>query len=152
MLVKNVGGNDMYTVVLLGALGIHSYEDIRKQEITVSITLLFGVIGVFLHVIYGKESIYFMMAGALTGLLLCGISVMSGGKIGMGDGVVTTLTGFYLGAQKNIELMIVSTIFAGLYGLFGMWRFQYNTKTRIPMIPFFLLGYLTLLAFEGICK
>ena len=136
MLVKNVGGNHMQTVVLLGALGIHSYEDIRKQEITVSITLLFGVIGVFLHVIYGKESIFFMMAG---------------GKIGIGDGVVTTLTGFYLGAQKNIELMIVSSIFAGLYGLFGMWRFQYNTKTRIPMIPFFLLGYLTLLILEGVC-
>ena len=83
--------------ILLGTLGVHSFEDVKRREITVTLTLFSGIVGILLHLLLHRQSIYEMLAGALLGVFLLAFSYVSGGKIGMGDGAVFMLTGLYLG-------------------------------------------------------
>lgn len=129
------------TYVLLGTLGVHSIEDIKQKEITVTITLFSGIVGVVLHLLFQNQSIYDMLAGVLPGIFLLVLCRLTGGKIGMGDGIVFMLTGLYLGLFENLILMFLSFLLAGVCGLFLSAIRHCGRTEKLPLIPFLFLGY-----------
>lgn len=131
--------------VLLGTLGIHSIEDIRKKKITITITLFSAILGVVLHLCFQNQSIYSMLAGMLSGGVIVGISRITGGMIGMGDGMVFMLTGLYLGVEKNLGLMFLSFALAGVWALISMILFHKKKNDRIPFVPFLFISYVILI-------
>lgn len=131
--------------VLLGTLGIHSIEDIRKKKITITITLFSAILGVVLHLCFQNQSIYSMLAGMLSGGVIVGISRITGGMIGMGDGMVFMLTGLYLGVEKNLSLMFLSFALAGVWALISMILFHKKKNDRIPFVPFLFISYVILI-------
>lgn len=126
--------------ILWGTLGIYCIEDIRKKQITVSLAILSAIAAVIMHLCYQTESIYSMLAGALVGSLILIVSKITNGKIGMGDGVVFMLTGFYLGAEKNLELMFLSFCLAGIWAWIKVFLFH-KGKEELPFLPFLFLAY-----------
>lgn len=127
--------------VLLGTLGVHSIEDLREKKITVTVTLFSGILGVLLHLLFRRQSIYEMLAGMLSGTIILAVSRFTGGKIGMGDGIVFMLTGLYLGVLKNFTLMFLSFSLAGIWGVYLMAARGHKKNEKIPLIPFLFLGY-----------
>lgn len=127
--------------VLLGTLVVHSIEDIREKKITVNITLFSGIIGVLLHLLFQNQSIYEMLAGTLPGCAILLLACLTKGKIGTGDGIVFMLTGLYLGFGKNMMLMSISFLLAGVYGLFLLIQREEGEDQNMPLMPFLFLGY-----------
>lgn len=132
------------TCVLLGTLGVHSIEDMRKRKITVSITMFSAIIGVLLHLLYLDESIFFMLAGMLSGVSILLLSKLSGGRIGAGDGIVFMLTGLYIGVWENMILMCISFFLAGVFGIFWIIIKKKSLQEKLPFMPFLFTAYLVL--------
>lgn len=131
--------------VLLGTLGVHSFEDMKDKKITVTITLFSGIVGILLHLLFPGQSIFEMLAGVLSGFGILLLGRLAEGKIGMGDGIVFMLTGLYLGAAENFLLMCISFLLAGIFGMFLLFFCRCKRNKRIPFVPFLFLGYLFML-------
>ncbi len=135
--------------ILLGTLGVHSFEDVKRREITVTLTLFSGIVGILLHLLLHRQSIYEMLAGTLLGVFLLAFSYVSGGKIGMGDGAVFMLTGLYLGWKENLLLMFLSFSMAGVFGLALLLAKQIRADDRLPFVPFLFLAYSLMVMGQG---
>lgn len=132
--------------LLLGTLGFHSVEDIRTKQITVTVTLISAIIGLICHIVYRNNSIYSVLGGIAMGALVLVFSLLSGGKIGPGDGVILMLTGLYLGAEKNLGLIVVSLFLAAVWALISVTLFHYGRKDKIPFVPFLFLAYFIMMS------
>lgn len=132
--------------VLLGTLGLHSLEDIRQKKITAGLTLLSGIAGIFLHLIFQNRSIFDMIAGMVPGVFVFAAGRMANPKIGTGDGALFMLTGLYLGLIENLRLMFVSFLLAGFWGLYLLTVKRCEKSRRIPFVPFLFLGYCLIMA------
>lgn len=134
--------------VLLGTLCVHSLEDIREKKITVNITLFSGIIGVLLHLLFQNQSIFEMLTGTLSGAGILLLGYLTKGKIGMGDGIIFMLTGLYLGFRRNLILILISFVLAGICGLFLLITGGRGDE-KLPLVPFLLLGY-SLMILSGV--
>lgn len=131
--------------VLLGALGVHSVEDIRRRKITVNVSLFFAMVAILLHLVFQNETIYQMLLGMLPGIAVLLLSVLTGGKIGMGDGVVMMLAGLYLGFYQALLLLFLAFFLAGIFGWYLLTVCRWNRNKRLPFVPFLFVSYLLLL-------
>lgn len=135
----------MQSVLLLILLVVCAVEDLKRKEVTVTYILVFGIIGVLLHLFYPNCSVYSMLWGLLLGIAVMTVSVLSGGSIGMGDGILMTVTGVYLGGYQNLELFFVGVFLAGIWSL-GLLVFKKKKrKEKIAFMPFLLVAYVFML-------
>lgn len=135
----------MQSVLLLILLVVCAVEDLKRKEVTVTYILVFGIIGVLLHLFYPNCSVYSMLWGLLLGIAVMTVSVLSGGSIGMGDGILMTVTGVYLGGYQNLELFFIGVFLAGIWSL-GLLVFKKKKrKEKIAFMPFLLVAYVFML-------
>ncbi|MBO5373514.1 MAG: prepilin peptidase [Lachnospiraceae bacterium] len=135
--------------VLLGTLGVHSIEDIKRKKITVSITLFSAILCILLHLLFRNESIYSMLAGMLSGTVIVLLSKLSKGRISMGDGVVLMLTGLYLGFWENLCLMFLAFSLASIWGIYQLLVRHKSKDERMAFVPFLFVGYVLLVLGKG---
>ena len=95
----------MQKYIVLGLLGLCSWEDMKGKKLTVIYILLFGIGGMMLHLFSPVCSIYSILSGILIGLAMMLASLATRGMVGMGDGILLTVTGVYLGGIGNLELL-----------------------------------------------
>ena len=131
----------MQKYVLLVLLIICAVEDWKRKEVNVVYILLFGIVGVILHLLYPNCSVYSMLFGLLLGIGIVGISILSRGSIGMGDGILLVVTGVYLGGYENLELFLTGMLFVGIWSLGLLVLKKKKRKERIAFIPFLLAAY-----------
>lgn len=133
------------TYTLLGMLGLCSLEDYRKKEICISPVILFGIVGLLMHLHYQNLSIYNLLAGIGVGLLLLVISKITGGRIGEGDGLVLMASGIYLGFWENTRLFLHGLLICGICSLFLLVFKKKKGTDEIPFIPFLLVAYMEMI-------
>lgn len=80
--------------------------------------------------------------GLLPGICMLGISLVTKGALGLGDGFLTMGLGMCLGAWET-----TMTLLTGLFGaaFWAGWDFMLGRKKKnaeLPLVPFFLLGNL----------
>lgn len=131
----------MQNVILLILLIICAVEDFKRKEVTVTYILLFGTVGAVLHLFYPNCSSYSMLWGLLLGIGVMAVSLLSRGSIGMGDGILLTVTGVYLGGYENLELFLLGVFLAGIWSLGLLVLKKKKRKERIAFIPFLLVAY-----------
>lgn len=135
----------MQKYMLLGLLGLCTWEDVRKKEVTVIYVLLFGVAGVVMHLLFPVCSIYNLLWGGLLGGVMMLASVVSHGNIGMGDAILLVVTGIYLGGADNLELFLTGLLLAAVWSL-GLLIFKKKRgNDEIAFIPFLLVSYFIML-------
>lgn len=122
-------------------LGVNSWTDIRKREVSLGFTGIFAVAGIIWR-LFSKGSLVEILPVAGVGLLFTGISVITGGALGMGDSLVLLALGTVMN-MGDFFPMLLGAIFssaacAGI--LLGILKKSRNTE--IPFVPFLLLGYL----------
>lgn len=137
----------MENVIILTMLGFHAAEDLRKRSIAVPCLMMFGLVGLGVQLYCQDMSLVSFGLGVAVGLGLLLLSLITGGSIGMGDGLVFCVTGVYLGGSRNIELLFISLLYAAVFSLFLLTRGKGAVKKRkkeIPFLPFVFLGYVTI--------
>ena len=102
---------------VLGMLGICSIEDIRKKEIQSVRVLCFGIGGILLHLWQRNQSLYSMLGGIAVGAAVIILSLVSGGIIGIGDGLVLCVAGIYIGGINTMRLLLTGLFLSSLYAL-----------------------------------
>lgn len=117
-----------------------SFLDIRKREISIPVTLLFGLAGVVYSVRTGRTMTDYLIPLGI-GILILGGSVLTRGQVGMGDGWMLLALGCMLRMECYIQMASIGMLLAAAYSGVLMLVFRKNRKTEIPLVPFLLLGY-----------
>lgn len=117
-----------------------SFFDIRKREISIPVTLLFGLAGVVYSVRTGRTMTDYLIPLGI-GILILGGSVLTRGQVGMGDGWMLLALGCMLRMECYIQMACIGVLLAAAYSGVLMLVFRKNRKTEIPLVPFLLLGY-----------
>ena len=131
--------------VVMGMLTLCSAEDIRKKEVRLNFVLFFGILGIFLHMLWRMQSIESLLLGMSVGVALLLLSVLTGGKIGIGDAVLLIVTGIYLGLEENLKLFFGGLFLCGMWALGLLLLRKKGRKDSIPFIPFLLAAYMGML-------
>jgi leader peptidase (prepilin peptidase)/N-methyltransferase len=78
------------------------------------------------------------------GLGLVLLSKATGGKIGIGDGLVLAVTGMGLGFWTNMELFAIALSLAAVFSIGLLVIRKANRNKAIPFMPFLMGAYLFL--------
>ena len=138
----------METIGLLGMFGLCSKDDIKYKQVKVFVISIFGVLGVLLHVFFGKNSWASMLLGFSIGAILYFVSILTNEKIGKGDALIIAVAGIYLGALKTLELLWFSSLLAAIGGLILIVVKKKEKTFEMPFVPFMLLAYILMLVWE----
>lgn len=130
---------------LLGMLGICSITDVRRQSIHSIMVMGFGIAGVMIHLCQQQMTVYSLVAGAAIGVLVMLLSAALKGMVGIGDGLVLTVSGIYLGAARNMRLLCGGLLLTAIYGLVLLVFFKKKKNDTVPFVPFLLLSYIGIL-------
>ncbi len=133
-------------VAVVGMLAICAAEDIRKKQIHLNLILAFGIIGVVFHMLWQMQTIENVLFGMGVGGALLLLSVLTRGKIGIGDGILLVVTGIYLGLEQNLELLVCSLFICAVYALFLLALRKRSRKDTVAFVPFVLISYVCMLA------
>lgn len=133
-------------VAVVGMLAICAAEDIRKKQIHLNLILAFGIVGVVFHMLWQMQTIENVLFGMGVGGALLLLSVLTRGKIGIGDGILLVVTGIYLGLEQNLELLVCSLFICAVYALFLLAMRKRSRKDTVAFVPFVLISYVCMLA------
>ena len=117
-----------------------SFLDIRKREISIPVTLLFGLAGVVYSIKAGRTMTDYLIPAAISILILV-CSILTRGQIGMGDGWLFLALACMLRMESYIQMACIGMLLAAACSVVLLLVFRKNRKTEIPLVPFLLLGY-----------
>ncbi len=135
--------------ILLLALAAAAEIDFKTRTIPVFIPAAGFISGIILQIILG-QSFLFQASGAAVGLLLLAISLLSRQALGMGDAFLFIMTGIFLGALKNLFLLLLSLTLAAIAGVTLLIKNRKKGRQSLPFSPFIFTGYILILLFTGI--
>ena len=128
-------------VVLLGVCAVH---DLKSRTIpAIWIWICLGCMLVYrLSILYGgRSSITELFLCILPGMVLFLLSYW-GRQIGSGDGWLIIISGLCLGWEMLREVLTYAFLAAGLFGFGCLFLAHKGKGTRIPFVPFLLIGVL----------
>jgi leader peptidase (prepilin peptidase)/N-methyltransferase len=135
-------------IILVGILLFCAIWDVIKKKIflwsILSGAILIGICLPFCE----KFSLWNSIGGFAVGAFVVLVSVVTVGKIGMGDALLLCLTGMALGFWSNLELFAVALLLAAIISIILLVVRLADRKKSIPFVPFILISYL-FLAFAG---
>jgi leader peptidase (prepilin peptidase)/N-methyltransferase len=138
----------MRLFLLIAWLGLFSWEDIRKKQVSLPAILLAAGCGVLCLILSGNPDWISVAAGAVPGAALAAGSAISRGKIGMGDAMVFLVSALYLGFRTNLLLFIAAMMISALYAMFLLISRRGTAGDSFPFLPC-VLAAAVLLALKG---
>ncbi len=128
-------------VVVMVFLVIGSVSDIRYKRIPIWLVACFGVLAAVLKVVdLLQQSGMELLSGVATGVFLIIVSVVTGGQIGIGDGLVFIVLGMYIGSDNVVLLIIALILCAVTAGVLFVAK-RVKRRDRLPFVPFVLCAY-----------
>lgn len=147
----------MYYIVIGGLFVYCSVQDIRKREVSNLclwigaglVLLLFVVDGILRSRLSAGEPLpWKQLWGIIPGVCICGVSHVTGGSIGKGDGYLLCISGAALGLNVNLAILCYGLLAAGIWSAVLLMVRKVKKETKLPFVPFLTGGYLlTLLQF-----
>lgn len=138
---------EMSLQVIMGAvLCLCGIQDIQKKKINIWPIIVGGVIILLCIPLCNSHTIPDRIGGIAVGALVIMISIATGGKIGMGDGMLLCLTGLGLGLWGNLELFAIALLMAAGVSIVLLVLGKTNRKKSIPFVPFLMISYVIMIA------
>lgn len=131
--------------VVMSMLALCTAQDMKKRQIRLNFVLVFGILGVFFHMLWRMLSIGNILLGMSVGAALLLLSVLTKGGIGVGDALILVVTGIYLGLEKNLELFLFGLFLCSMWSLCLLVLRKKSRKDSIPFVPFLLAAYMGML-------
>lgn len=125
-----------------------AFTDIREREISGAMLLLFGIFGMICAIFGRAVDIPDTLFGAAIGGIMMAISYLTGGELGMGDGMLLAVTGLFLGLRQNIVLLAGALFLSALFSIVLLIKGK-KIKQEYPFVPFLFVVYSAML-FGGI--
>lgn len=126
-------------------LGIGAVWDIKKLALP-RVWLSGGMVVSFCLALYGyftgKGSIVEGLVACLPGIISLFVSLLTREQIGYGDGAVLVILGGLLGSNVTWMIWLTGLGMVFVVGILLLVTGKGNGKTKIPFLPFLLLGYL----------
>lgn len=131
--------------MMLLTLGYLSGKDIKLKKISVVPLLVSGILSV-IYVLAGKGmSMEHFMVCMLPGMLFLLLSLLTGEKVGYGDGAVLLVMGLW---TNGFFCMMVTCMAVFLSGLYSVYLLLKGKKELIPFVPFLLAAMEVMLLYE----
>lgn len=135
-------GENILRVIIGVFLITVAIQDLIRKKIKVWIVVVWGLLICICILLSSEISLFSRVMSLSLGIGLLIISKATGGKIGMGDGLVVCITGIGLGFWSNFELFALALILAAIFSI-GLLVFRLaDRKKSIPFLPFMFLSYL----------
>jgi leader peptidase (prepilin peptidase)/N-methyltransferase len=120
-------------------------QDALKKKIYIWIIALGAIFMGIVLLFSSSVPIVERIGGVAIGVCVIVISKITGGKIGMGDGILLCITGMGLGFWGNLELFGIALFFAAVVSILLLIFRLADRKKSIPFVPFLFFGYVFLL-------
>lgn len=140
----------IFKTILFLWLLVCTIQDIMKQEISLIIILIGFILLFTISIIQGKLLIWDRIGGLALGVILILLNKITRGQIGLGDGLVLSITGISLGFYINSLLLTYGLLCAAIFSVIYMFvkkisRKKISRKKTIPFIPFIFIVLLGVL-------
>ena len=110
-------------------------EDVRKKEIRIIYIVAMGIVACVGCLFQQNHSWYGALGGALIGLCMLGISLLSEEQIGRGDGLVIAALGLFFGVRNTLGMVCFASLFMVPIALLIIVIKKEKKKIRLPFIP-----------------
>lgn len=142
--------SETVSLVITGVyLLVLSVEDMLHRKLRIYLILTgFAALAVSLYVNTGPDYIC-RLAGVIPGLFLVGISLISKGRLGMGDALVVCVLGPVLGVYGVTAVTALAFGMLTIYTIAMLALGRVGKNARIAFVPFLLAGFILTCA-EGI--
>ena len=140
MIISLIRGITIRLFLLIQGVIDKRYKKIR-QELCIVITI-FGIILLFVENQKISENIIFLGMAVIPGVLLCLISWITKGSIGIGDGYVVITMGVYIGGMNTFIIIMMAFAMVAFLGMLVMIIKNKRRDMEIAFVPFICLGYI----------
>lgn len=129
--------------LIMGAmLFLCSIQDIRYKRIRIWVVVLCAILMSICIPFLTSNSMMDRVGGSFVGGGVVLLSILTRGKIGMGDGIILCATGIGLGLWVNLELFAYALFLAAIVSIVLLVLRLVNRKHSIPFVPFLFLSYI----------
>ena len=139
MNVWQYAGKEVCCMIVLLRLALEDKKHCEIERRTLLLTgALLGLAGFFSSV--GWE---FRVAGAAFGSIVLLFCLFSEEALGLGDGIFICILAVAYGVGEAVTACFFATAYAALISSVLLLTRKAGRKTKIPFMPFMLLGYVT---------
>ena len=132
----------MITDLFLGSFLLTcSVTDIKSREVKPAVLAVFGVLAAGLYVFFRPVGLFEEAAGIMTGLFFVAMYLITDEKIGLGDGLLMTVTGIFLGGRKNASLIMTAMMLSAAFSIAALITKKADRKTKLPFVPFVFAAF-----------
>lgn len=128
--------------LLLTMLCICGVWDIKKKEVPLVCIVGLGILSVTDTLLAEPKGWWGIISGLLIGVGCLLASRYTKEAIGYGDSWIILELGICLGGMRLLQMLLVASLAAGLFGLFCLWVKGWKRNTSLPFVPFIALAYL----------
>lgn len=132
--------NSIREICVVAFLGVNSWIDIRKRQVSLLIIAAFAVCGIIWTVCSKGAALDFLLCAG-TGLVFVGISILTEGAVGMGDGWLIMALGTVMRPAEFFTMIFTAFFCSAVWAGVMLIGFRKKGHTEIPFVPFLLLGY-----------
>lgn len=129
---------------LMVYLCIQSGIDLKHRKISFLATIFFLFIWVIMGYRENLLKICPIVTGIIPGIFLAAFSILSQQKVGIGDAIVVTVCGLYLGIFPTLAVLLFAFVLTAFLGSFLLLLKKATRNSCLPFIPFLALSYILL--------
>ncbi len=130
--------NEMVFMIIGAALLLipTTITDLKSRLVPTWYILIIGVIGIILRMILLKTAVWELALGLMPGLLFLAVSLLSKGKIGVGDGWIFVALGGICGFGFTLSAALIALLSAIIVGGILVLRKKMPKGAEFPFVPF----------------
>lgn len=127
-------------VVLLGVMIPMTIKDIKSRHVNVYLILgaILGVLAIRVSIMGDKD--IEILLDMIPGAIMLFVAMLSGQKIGYGDGLLLLFVGTVTGYPTTIVSLLISMILSAFLSGALLIMKKVDKETEIPFVPFMSLG------------
>lgn len=131
-------------LLLLFYLIVCCYTDLKKHTINLLISIIFTLLGIITGIFLFDYSFISMIISLIPGIFLFVISLIFPASLGLGDGLIFTICGIYLGINFTIQLLFLSLVISCIFSILLIIK-KHSLKYQFPLAPFIFVSYVFIL-------
>lgn len=131
-------------LLLLFYLIVCCYTDLKKHTINLLISIIFTLLGIITGIFLFDYSFISMIISLIPGISLFAISLIFPASLGLGDGLIFTICGIYLGINFTIQLLFLSLVISCIFSILLIIK-KHSLKYQFPLAPFIFVSYVFIL-------
>ena len=120
---------------------VGSIFDIKYKSLPGWFLMIGGALAIGLAALLKPVSLWEMAGGLLLGLFLLGISFVTRGALGRGDGIFLAIVGLNLGFSTVFSIFSGALLLAAILAVLLMIIKRVKKDTALPFLPFLGVSY-----------